>query len=76
MFFKLWELGNEMHSRIVQTFDTSLFLKWQLSQYSTFSPDDSLILVCGVKSYDHIPVDIDTEYKAGVGAIFTVPGNT
>ncbi|XP_053399315.1 F-box/WD repeat-containing protein 5-like [Mercenaria mercenaria] len=67
----MWKLGTQ--TSLVKSFDAGLFLRWQLSQYSTFCPDDSLILVCGVKSYDDIQVDMDTEYRAGVGAVFTVP---
>ena len=68
----MWELTDSPESRLIKSFDAGYMLHWQLSQYSCFSPDDTLVLVCGLKSYDDLPIDAE-DYKAGVGAVFSVP---
>ena len=67
----MWKLGTE--TKFVKAIDTKVLLKWELSQYSTFSPNDTLILVCGVKSFEAIPEDWE-RWGYGVGAVLTVPG--
>ncbi|XP_060599687.1 F-box/WD repeat-containing protein 5-like [Ruditapes philippinarum] len=69
----MWKLGKE--TELVKSIDTNLLLKWELSQYSAFSPDDALILVCGVQRFD-APQDDWVHWARwgyGVVAVLTVP---
>lgn len=68
----LWRLGFGSKSQEVRSFNTEKYLRWQLTQYSVFSPDDALLLVCGVKRYDEVSDDYDG-YRAGAAAVLTIP---
>ncbi|KAL4230877.1 F-box/WD repeat-containing protein 5 [Mactra antiquata] len=68
----MWEFLQDSTS-MIKDFDAGQSLRWELSQYSVFNPDDSLILNFGTKSFVDIPEDEDLSYHAGLGAVFTVP---